>query len=69
VTSDPFARAWPMEQAREALEALARASGLPVRTIDRTSTVPAAGTFDEMSHWLESIGATADLEIEPIQSG
>ena len=66
---DPFALAWPMDQAREALEALARSSGLPVRTIERTSIVPAAGTLDEMSRWLESIGATADLEIEPIQSG
>lgn len=69
MTVDPFALAWPVEQAREALEALARASGLPVRAIDQSSPVPRSAGLDDLSHWLELVGANAELEIEPIQAG
>jgi hypothetical protein len=71
VIKDPLDFAWPVEQAPEALEALARASGLPFRPIDRTAAVPMGSgrsQLDELSKWLESVAASAELEIEPVQS-
>jgi ABC-type bacteriocin/lantibiotic exporter with double-glycine peptidase domain len=71
MTRDLFELAWPAEQLKEALEALARASGLPVRALDRTASLSATTgeqPLEELSKWLESAGPIAGLEIEPVQS-
>jgi ATP-binding cassette subfamily B protein len=71
MTTDPFELAWPLEQAPEALDALARACGLPIRPIERSTSrrsAAAEGSLDELSAWLESLGVASALELEPVQA-
>jgi ATP-binding cassette subfamily B protein len=63
--------AWPVDQAAEALETLARVCGLPVRAADGPSPFGNSGRrddFDAQSKWLESIAAGSGLEVEAVQT-
>jgi ATP-binding cassette subfamily B protein len=59
---------WPLDRIGEAVEALARACGMPLRHVDSTA-VPAevAGAADDqLESWLEQLGAWLGVEVEPV---
>lgn len=61
---------WPRERLGEALEGLARASGLslPDEGQQLSAPPPMGGQRDVLSHWFESAGAQLGLEVEGVKA-
>lgn len=66
--SDLAALAWPLDRLPEAIESLARRAGMNPARPDVSSLPQFRGTpeHDEFDHWIDHVGATFGLEVEPV---
>ena len=65
--SDLAALAWPLDRLPEALEALARRAGMKPAHAGASPLPPFQGTpeHEEFEGWLDHVGATFGIEVEP----
>src|SRR5689334_18757560 len=66
--SDLAALTWPLDRMPEAVETLARRAGLKPARAGATPVTPFQGTpeQEEFDHWLDHVGATFGIEVEPV---
>lgn len=61
---------WPASRLGEALQALARKSGLPLRVAEAPALPPGLSLHsnERMGEWMEAAAASLELEVEPVSS-
>jgi ATP-binding cassette subfamily B protein len=66
--SDLAALAWPLDRMPEAIESLARRAGMNPARAGASALPTFAGTPEQeaFDHWLDHVGATYGIEVEPV---
>jgi ATP-binding cassette subfamily B protein len=66
--NDLAALAWPLDRMPEAIESLARRAGMKPAAPGGSPLPPFHGTpeQEEFDHWLDHVGATFGIEVEPV---